>query len=319
MEELRIVVNQELGTISTNFEEVKTEFTNQMQVYKELEVTEENKTERKKDIATLRKISKAVDDKRKEVKVECMKPYEVFETKAKELIAIIEEPIKLIDFQVKEFDEAKRLEKVAEIKVYFQEIIGEDLEECISLNKIYDTKWENVSASMKSVKEELSTKVESIRAGANLIKNMRSEKEVQALDTLYETLDVTKAITLINNYEQQKKEIEERLKREAEFEAQRKAETERKEKERILEEERAKVRKEEQDRIAAEIRIATEEREKLLAEQKAKEQEQIEAMSVKKSTQEAEMSVYMITATVEEFAMLEMYMESIGVEYQKGE
>ena len=36
----------------------------QMEIYKSLEVTEENKTERKKDIATLRKMIKAVNDKR---------------------------------------------------------------------------------------------------------------------------------------------------------------------------------------------------------------------------------------------------------------
>ena len=69
-------------------------------------------------------------------------------------------------------------------------------------------------------------KIENIRTQAALIRAMKSEKETQALDTLYETLDVTKAITLINNYEQQKKEIQERLKRDAELEEQRKSERE---------------------------------------------------------------------------------------------
>ena len=55
MEELKIVVNQELGVISTNFEEIKKSLSTRMEVYKSLEVTEENKTERKKDIATLRR------------------------------------------------------------------------------------------------------------------------------------------------------------------------------------------------------------------------------------------------------------------------
>ena len=63
MNELQIVVNQQQGTITTNFDEVKETLTEQMAIYKELEVTEENKTERKKDIATLRKMIKAVNSK----------------------------------------------------------------------------------------------------------------------------------------------------------------------------------------------------------------------------------------------------------------
>ena len=63
MDELKIVINQELGTISTNFEEVKEALTDQMKVYEELKVSESNKPERKKDIATLRKIIKAVTEK----------------------------------------------------------------------------------------------------------------------------------------------------------------------------------------------------------------------------------------------------------------
>jgi hypothetical protein len=58
MDELRIVVSQQQGTIITNFDEVKGALSSQMEVYKELEVTEENKAERKKDVATLRKIIK---------------------------------------------------------------------------------------------------------------------------------------------------------------------------------------------------------------------------------------------------------------------
>ena len=93
MDELKIVINQELGTISTNFEEVKEALTDQMKVYEELKVSESNKPERKKDIATLRKIIKAVTEKKSTVKAECLKPYSEFETKANELIEIINKPI----------------------------------------------------------------------------------------------------------------------------------------------------------------------------------------------------------------------------------
>lgn len=318
MEELNVVVQQTPGVITTNFEELKAALKEQMQIYKELTVTEENKAERKKDIATLRKIQKAIDDERKKVEKKYAEALDGFKTDVKDMVALINEPILLIDYQVKEMEEKVRLEKISVIKAYFEEVAGE-LAEFVALEQVYDQKWENISCSVTNSKKELSEKVADINRSVDLIKAMKSEKEEQALDEFYATLDVKKAITLINNYEQQKKEIEERLKREAEAEVLRKAEMERKAKERILEEERARVRREEQERIAAEQQIAAQEREKVLAEQKAREQAEIDAMSVKKAEFGTELSVYMITATQEEFEMLEMYMDSVGIIFQKGE
>ena len=57
--------------------------------------------ERKKDVATLRKIAKSVNEKKVEAKNEFMRPYTVFENNVKELIEIINEPISIIDNQVK--------------------------------------------------------------------------------------------------------------------------------------------------------------------------------------------------------------------------
>lgn len=322
MEELNVVVQQTPGVITTNFAELKMALKEQMQIYKELTVTEANKAERKKDISTLKKIQKAINDERIKQERIYIGAFESYKAESKEMIEIINEPILLIDHQVKEMEDKARLAKIAEIKEYFSEVSGE-LKEFVSLDQIYDSKWENITCSVANAKKELSKKVADINRSVDLIKAMKSEKEEQALDELYAALDVKKAIALINNYEQQKKEIEERLKRQAEMEELRKAEAERKEKERILEEERARVRREEQERIAAEQRIAAAEREKVLAEQKEREQAEKEAekefLSVKNAEFGTELNVYMITATQEEFEMLEMYMDSVGIEFQKGE
>jgi hypothetical protein len=323
MNEISVVVEQTPGVITTNFAELKLALKEQMQIYKELTVTEENKAERKKDISILKKIQKAINDERIKQERKYMETFENYKNESKEMIEIINEPILLIDMQVKEMEEKARLSKISEITEYFNSIIGEDLEEFIPLHKVYDNRWENISISLNNAKKELLEKVENIRTQATLIRAMKSEKEVQALDTLYETLDVTKAITLINNYEQQKKEIEERLKRDAELEEQRKLERERAEKERILEEERAKVRREEQARIEAENKMKEEERARVIAEQEEKERmaaaEKLEFMTIKEESGLTELNIYMITATVEECEMLEMYMDSVGISFQKGE
>lgn len=307
MDELKIVVNQELGVITTNFEEVKGKLLNQMEIYKQLEVTEENKTERKKDIATLRKIIKSINDKRIEVKKACLKPYETFETKATELVNIINEPINMLDNQVKEYEDKQRLQKIEDIKSIYQEIIG-DLDDSLSIDMIYDSKWENVSASMKSIREEMAAKIDNIRQSISSLKMMVSDKTEEAINMYLADLDLPKAINFINRYEQQKREIQQRLE-----------EQQRLEKEREIEAERERIRREEREAIAREERIKAEAEAKAKAELEAKEQAEREKLMAKESEGKTDIVTYKIIATQEEFEMVEMYMNSIGVEFIKGD
>jgi hypothetical protein len=307
MDELRIVVSQQQGIITTNFDEVKEALSSQMKVYKELEVTIENKKERKDDIATLRKIIKAVNDKRIEVKKECLKPYEAFEKQASELVDIINEPVKLIDNQVKEFEDKQRQEKINAIHQIYAELAGE-LNDYISIEQIYDSKWENVATSNKSIKEDITTKLNDIRNGITAIKAMQSEKTEEALNRYYDSLDLASVINFINRYEQQKREIEQRMKEQQE-----------REREAALERERERIRREEREAYAREQRIAAEAEAKAKAEQEAKEQAERAAMSAKETTGNTDIVTYKIIATVEEFEMIEMYMNSIGVEFLKGD
>lgn len=334
MNELQIVVDIKPSLISTNFEDIKSTLSEQMQVYKELEVTEDNKVERKKDVATLRKMAKAVNDKKVEVKNEFLKPYTDFEQNVKELIEIINEPISIIDNQVKEFEEKQRLQKQDDIKAAFESIITgyPSLIDEIGLVVIYDNRWENATASMKSVKDEMTAKLNTIRDNVALISSMVSDKAEEALRLFWGDLDVAKAMQMINRYEAQKREIQARMEeqqrkeKEAEEERQRLArerELER-EKQKARDEEIARIRKEENDRKEEQRRIdeakeqiREEERLKAQAEQEAKEKAEREAMSAKKQSSEAVSYIYGISATEEEFEQIEMYLNSLGVEFER--
>jgi hypothetical protein len=310
MEELKIVINQELGTISTNFEEVKATLSDQMEIYKELEVTEANKPERKKDVATLRKIIKSVNDKRIEVKNECLKPYMTFEEKAKELIDIINQPIGIIDNQVKEFEEKQRLHKIEEINNIFGEMIVNYplLQEEIGIAEIYDNRWENATASMKSVKDDIKSKLDKIQADVLLIKSMVSEKTEEALSLFWGDLDVTKAITMINRYEAQKKEIQSRME-----------EQQKRDRERELEAEKERIKKEAREELAREEKIKEDERNRVMTEQQAKEQAERDAMAIQKQNNQSSMetNIYSITATAEETEQIEMYLDSLGIDWER--
>ena len=251
MNELQIVVNQQPGTILTNFSEIRKSLSAQMEVYKELEVTEGNKPERKKDIAVLRKMLKAVTEKESEVRNKCLEPYEEFRRQSNELKEIINEPIGILDNQVKEFEEWQRLQKQEDIKAAFNAIIAgyPELIDEIGIIVIYDNRWENATASMKSIKDEMTAKLDKIRNEVILIKSMVSDKTEEALNLFWGDLDITKAVTMINRYEAQKREIQARLE-----------EQQRRDREAELERERQRVRDEEHKRIQAEERIREEER-----------------------------------------------------------
>ena len=154
--ELKIYSPQEadfVQRISWNNEEIKAEVAEKVQHYKSLVYTETEIKAAKADRATLNKFVTALENKRKEVKKQCMAPYEQFEAQIKEIIAIVNEPIQLIDTQIKDFEEKKKAEKLAEIQAYFD---GLDKPfDGLTLEQIFNQKWLNASASFKTVCAEI--------------------------------------------------------------------------------------------------------------------------------------------------------------------
>ena len=141
-----------------------------------------------------------------------MGPYEEFESKTKELLQLIDEPISLIDAQIKEMEEQRKAARRKEIEEFFGDIAS-DLLEYVSLDQIYDSHWENASTSTKAWKTDLTGQVSRIRNDIEVIKANTSEAVPKALEEYKKTHDLSKASMAIAAYERQKEEI---LKREEE-------------------------------------------------------------------------------------------------------
>lgn len=149
--------------IETNGEELKAWLSEKLTQYNDIVVTPETIKAAKDDKAKLTKLRTALEDRRKEVKRQCMAPYEDFEQKYKELLALIDEPIGKIDTQIKAFDEQEQQEKFTKIGQYFQEIT-KDLGFSVVLDKIIDPKWRNKTNPIEKVCNALFERVEGIRA-----------------------------------------------------------------------------------------------------------------------------------------------------------
>lgn len=291
---MELMIKNNNGIIEENFDEAKTYITEQLEAYKSVVFTEDTKKDAKDTIAQLRKDKKALQDRVKEVKAEYMKPFDSFLAKANELMKLYDEPIDYINGQVAEFEARRKEEKIAQCRVIYTEIIPEpEWQAVLPFNKIFNAKWENTTTTAKAIKAEMMQYKENAKTAYNSIKAMHSDKEAEALEMYNRTLNLNECMDYLNRYEQQKKEVleRERQREQAEREA------------RIRAEERAKMEQEqaharELEQVAAEATQST-----------------IEQFIPKETTEKPKDYTYILRLNTEAKEKVEMFMDSIGVEY----
>lgn len=188
--ELKIYKFEPQEEINWNNEELKAEIAEKVKDYKNLVYTDNQIKDAKSDRARLNKLVKALEDKRKEVKKECLQPYEKFESQIKEVIAIVNEPIALIDGQVKEYEEQKKKEKQEQIEKLFEE---KNIFDWLKLEKIFDTKWLNATSSISKIESEIDEKVAKIDAEISTLQSLK-EFSFEAIETYKNCLDLSLAI-----------------------------------------------------------------------------------------------------------------------------
>lgn len=191
--ELRIMSPQEDGfvkEIQWNNEELQKEIAATMQEYKTLAFTADNIKDAKADRAKLNKLRTAFEDERKKVKRLCMEPYNKFERQVKEIITLIDEPITLIDLQIREVEEQEKAEKRKDIQNLFQEI---GFQPFIALDMIFDEKWMNKTVSLSKVEEQMKSRMYQIGHDLETIRAL-PEFGFEAKELYKKTLNLNQAI-----------------------------------------------------------------------------------------------------------------------------
>lgn len=224
MQEINLLVEQKNGSIETNSEEIKAALAAKMEEYKGMVFTAESQPKAKRTVASLRKLKKAMSDRRIEIKKKFMEPYTNFEAQVKELDKLIDEPIDFISGQIEEFERRRVEAKKAMICEIYTGIMAEHgtVMEYLPLDRIYDSRWENSTTTQKAITEAITAHVEHVEKDLDTIRAMESEFEDKGLAKYKATLELSDAIATMNQYQKQKEEI---LRRQAE-EEQRKAEEE---------------------------------------------------------------------------------------------
>ena len=208
---MEFIINTDLekslpSVIDFNFEEIKADLTEKLTHYNNLVVTEDSIIAAKGDKALLNKLKEAIDERRKSVKKLCLAPYEDFEKKCKELVSMIENPVKAIDTQIKAFDEIKQTEKYSALERFYKDNIGE-LENLVAIEKVLNPKWKNAGENLLSLTQDMMSKISKISQDLKIIYALKSEFEQQMIDVYLSNFDMSAALQTQTRLEAQKAEL----------------------------------------------------------------------------------------------------------------
>lgn len=296
--ELRVKEITIPSKIEFNYDELKREIAEKVEKYTNLVYTDQDIKQAKADKATLNKVKKALNDERIRREKEYMKPFNEFKTEINEIIGIIDKPIAIIDKQVKEAEEQKKQEKALAIEEMFKELEKPDW---LTLGVIYNSKWLNATFSIKSVTEEIESKIAQINNDLVTLSNL-PEFGFEATEVYKSTLDINRAVNEGKRLAeiQKRKEEQERLKAEAEARA--KAEAERLAEIKRQQQEEAEKRKEQENARAEEV----------------KKPEPIETEAEERHCQEPETEGEWVSfeafVTVEKARMMKKALDDLGIE-----
>ena len=243
-----------LRVIKWNKEELEAAVRHKIAAYQNVVYTEDNMKQAKADRAELNKLTKAIEERRKMVKKIINEPYDVFEAELKEILALIQEPVGIIDRQVKVFEDQQKEEKKKSIQKSYDEVIG-DLAEVLPFERVFDIRYLNQTYKLATAQAEVKAKVEKVRTDLETIDSLESKYKLNAKDVYIKTLDLSKALAENKRLSDLEEKLEAEKRRKAEEEAERKR----------LAEERRKA--------AEEKAKAEEEQRKALEDQKRAEQE----------------------------------------------
>ena len=212
--QLEVRVDQQIGLLNWNFEELNRQLDIQLAKYDGLTFTESEMTQAKKVRANLNKVAKVINDRKIEVKKQFCEPYDRFADQAKVLVGKIQTVSGKIDQQVKDFEQKQKAEKKEQIRSYWEQIGIPQ----IDLGQIWDEKWLNASVRIDQVKKEIDRIKDGIQNDLAAIAQMSPPEKVDWCLTSYlRTLDIGQTLSAWEEYQRQIKRVEEiRAQQEAE-------------------------------------------------------------------------------------------------------
>lgn len=192
-----LINNPEQGV--ANYEPLKAWALEHTSIYKGLIVDETAITEAKADVASLRKMAKAVSDLRIKVKREHEAKIAATIDQMTELSKIFTDAAAEIDNQIKAFDERRKEEKRAVCEKIYTAEIG-DLAELIPFEKLFKPAWLNKTTTEKMIRGDIQTAAINAKDFLANIKGNPHETEIAA--AYFDRLSIMDALNCKTRLEQ---------------------------------------------------------------------------------------------------------------------
>lgn len=197
------------GQIVADFTERAESIKAKVDLYKGVQFTEDSKKEAKAVVAELRKDQKELQSEVKRIKELWMKPFNEFSEKVMGVINLYNEPINLIDAQVKEFEEKRKAEKRAHIEELYLEMVDEEIRQYAPLDKIYNARWENATMSDSNIREDMLCAAEVTKSNVMIIKSFHSDIEDEAISEYVNTRCIAPVMVRLKAHEEMKEKVRE--------------------------------------------------------------------------------------------------------------
>ena len=154
------IQHQELAPIQANLEQIKGYVLGVVAKHQNASYTDEQMKLAKADRAELRHLKEDIDTKRKQVKAAWNAPYLAFETQIKEITALIDEPVALIDGQIKDWEERRKKARYNALETVFNK--WNSFGPLLEFEKVVDAEMLKMSTTDSKATTLLTRKLEKI-------------------------------------------------------------------------------------------------------------------------------------------------------------
>ena len=194
MDKMQLISRQNPGVVSIeNFEQLKSALSGYLSKYKGAVYTENMLSLAKDDKKELSRLRKEIDDKRKEIKKSYLEPYNEFETKVKELIGLIDEPLNDIKEFISGMDEREKEKKKEKIKEFYKSIsspLGKLADEVFESTAFFNDKWLNKTTQEKSWRDDITQRVSQVSKDLTVIKKAGGSDTTALVAKYLDSMDI---------------------------------------------------------------------------------------------------------------------------------
>lgn len=199
VEDKGLAVNFKPASIEANFAALDARVSQMIEGYEEarydLTKTDDIK-QAKRDRAYLNGIANEIDERRKAVKREYMRPYDEFEAKANAITAKVKAASANIKAQLDEAEEERKDRAYAVLKEFYEDLAGL-LVPVVPYERIHEEKWLNKTFGEVKAKNAIEEKVEGIARDWETLKSQRGvlPRYETAERVFFDTLDLGSALS----------------------------------------------------------------------------------------------------------------------------